>query len=114
VRRGVFNFIGEVSKIVFGIMDNEDAEYYNGQIRHFEENSDSMTSLLKQQLSVVKSTLGAINETLSDMEYESVVRTWLRQIKTYIDSVVSNTTSAARALAAKITVDGHIAWVYEA
>jgi hypothetical protein len=48
-----------------------------------------MTNLLKQQLSVVKSTLGTINETLSDMEYnESVVRTGLRQMKTYTDSVV--------------------------
>jgi hypothetical protein len=115
VRRGVFNFIGEVSKILFGTMDNEDAEYYNGQIRHFEENADSMTNLMKQQLSVVKSTLGAINETLSDMEYnESVVRSGLRQIKIYMDSVMSNTTSATRALDAKITVEGHIARVYEA
>jgi hypothetical protein len=28
VRREVFNLIGEVSKILFGTMDNEDAEYY--------------------------------------------------------------------------------------
>jgi hypothetical protein len=37
VRRGVFNFIGEVSKILFGTMDNEDVEHYNEQIRHLEE-----------------------------------------------------------------------------
>jgi hypothetical protein len=115
VRRGVFNFIGDVSKILFGTMDNADAEYYNKQIRCLEENSDSMTHLLKQQLSVVKSTLGAINETLSDVEYnESVVRTGLRQIEKYISSMASNTTSATRALEAKITVEGHIARVYEA
>jgi hypothetical protein len=36
--RGAFNFIGEVSKILFGTMD-EDAQYYNEQIRHFEETS---------------------------------------------------------------------------
>jgi hypothetical protein len=115
VRRGVFNFIGEISKILFGTMDSEDVEYYNGQIWYFEENSDSMTSLLKQQLSVVKSTLGAVNETFSDMEYnESVVRTGLHQIKTYMDSVVSNATSATRTLEAKIMVEGHIARVYEA
>jgi hypothetical protein len=96
-------------------MDNEDAEYYNGQIWYFEENSNSMTSLLKQQLSVVRSTLGAVNETLSDMEYnESVVRTGLHQIKTYMDSVLSNTTSATRTLEAKTMVEGHIARVYEA
>jgi hypothetical protein len=63
VRRVVFNFIGEVSKILFGTMDDDDAKYYNEHTRLFEENSDSMTNLLKQQLYVVKS-LGAINETL--------------------------------------------------
>jgi hypothetical protein len=47
-RRGVFNFIGEISKVLFGILDNEDAAYYNEQIKHFEENSDDMTKLLKQ------------------------------------------------------------------
>jgi hypothetical protein len=50
-------------------MDNDDAKYYNEQIRHFEENSDDITKLLKQQLVVVKSTLGAISDTLTDMEY---------------------------------------------
>jgi hypothetical protein len=56
-RRGVFNFIGEISKILFGTMDNDDAKYYNEQIKHFEENSDDITKLMKQQLVVVKSTL---------------------------------------------------------
>jgi hypothetical protein len=80
VRRGVFNFVGEISTILFRTMDDEDAEYYNGQIRHFEENSDSMTNLMKQQqqqqqqLSAAKSTFGAINETLSDMEYNEELR----------------------------------------
>jgi hypothetical protein len=32
VRRGVFNCVGEVSKILFGTMDNEDVEYYKGKI----------------------------------------------------------------------------------
>jgi hypothetical protein len=60
-KRGVFNFIGEVSKILFGTLDDDDAKFYNEQIRHFEENSDSLTNLLKQQLIVVKSTLGTVN-----------------------------------------------------
>ncbi|GFG35595.1 hypothetical protein Cfor_00315 [Coptotermes formosanus] len=47
-KRGVFNFIGAVSKILFGTMDDDDEKYYNKQIGHFEQNSDSMTHLLKQ------------------------------------------------------------------
>jgi hypothetical protein len=45
-KRGVFNFIGEISRVLFGKMDDEDATYYNQQIKHFKENSDDMTKLL--------------------------------------------------------------------
>ena len=31
-KRGVFNFIGGVSKILFGTLDNEDANYYSDKI----------------------------------------------------------------------------------
>jgi hypothetical protein len=46
-KRGIFNFIGEISKVLFGTMDDEDAENYNEQIKHFEENSGDVTKLLK-------------------------------------------------------------------
>jgi hypothetical protein len=39
-KRGIFNFIWEISKILFGTMDDEDARYYNEQLYHFGENSD--------------------------------------------------------------------------
>ena len=114
-RRGAFNFIGEVSKILFGTMNDEDAQYYNEQIRHFEENSESMTHLMKQQLTVVKSSLGAINETLSDLEYnEAKVKEGLMQVKAYVESVVSAGTRVTNTLLAKITVESHIARVTEA
>ena len=45
-------------------MDEDDAKYYNEQIKFFEQNSEDMNTLLKQQLSVVRSSLGAINNTL--------------------------------------------------
>ncbi|PNF26464.1 hypothetical protein B7P43_G15376, partial [Cryptotermes secundus] len=32
-KRGIFNFISHISKILFGTMDNDDAEYYNEQIK---------------------------------------------------------------------------------
>jgi hypothetical protein len=83
---GVFNFIGEISKVLFGTMDNDDAKYYNEQIKHFEENSEDITKLLKQQLIVVKSTLGAINNTLTDMEYnQKKVENGLTQVKNFLD-----------------------------
>jgi hypothetical protein len=45
-KRGIFNFIGEISKILFSTMDNDDAEYYNEQIKQFEENLEDITKLL--------------------------------------------------------------------
>jgi hypothetical protein len=65
----VFNFIEVLSAILFGAMDEVDANYYNEQIKLFEQNSESMNTLLKQQLSVVRSSLGAFNNTLADAEY---------------------------------------------
>jgi len=35
-KRGVFNFIGGINKILFGTMDNEDANYYTDKISHLE------------------------------------------------------------------------------
>jgi hypothetical protein len=116
VKIGVFNFVGEVSKILFGTMDDDhDAKYYNEQIRHMEQNSNSITNLLKQLLYVVKSSLGAINDTLSDMEYnEAKVREGLLQVKSYIEQVTSKTEHATDILSIKILIESHIARVSEA
>jgi len=46
------NFIGEISKVLFGTLD-KNAEYYDEQIRKFEPSSDT-TELLKQQVRVLK------------------------------------------------------------
>jgi hypothetical protein len=59
--------VGEISKILFGTLDENDADYYEQQIRHFERNSEDTTELLKQQVYVKRSTLGALNDTLADM-----------------------------------------------
>jgi len=56
------NFIGEISKVLFGTLNDKDAEYYGEQIRKFEASSDDTTELLKQQVRVLKTTLGAFEE----------------------------------------------------
>jgi hypothetical protein len=53
---------------MFGTMDEGDAKYYNEQIKLFKQNSENMNTLLKQQLSVVMSSFGAVNNTLADVE----------------------------------------------
>ena len=58
-KRGIFDFVGMVSKDLFGMVDEND-----DQIEHFEQISDSLTHLLKQQLTVMRFTLGAVKETI--------------------------------------------------
>jgi hypothetical protein len=114
-RRGVFNFVGEISKVLFGTMDDEDATYYSERIRHFEENSNDMTKLLRQQLFVVKSSLGAVNNTLTDIEYnQEKVKKGMKQIKNYLDSFTAESRQKVNMVAAKILVESHIARVSEA
>jgi hypothetical protein len=67
-RRGILNFVGEISKVLFGTLDENDDEYYDEKILYFECNSENTTELLKQQVYVIDSTLGALNVTLADVE----------------------------------------------
>jgi hypothetical protein len=50
LRRLILNFIGKISKVLFGTLDENDADCYREQIRRFERNSDDTTELLKQQV----------------------------------------------------------------
>jgi len=63
-KRGVFNFIGGISKILFGTMDSEDASYYGEKISSLEKEQIDFLRLSKEQITVVKSTLRSMNSTL--------------------------------------------------
>ncbi|XP_023715320.1 uncharacterized protein LOC111868676 [Cryptotermes secundus] len=114
-RQGVFNFIGEISKILFGTMDSDDADYYNEQIRRFEENSEDITGLMKQQLSIVKAPLGTFNETISDMEYNNdLIKRGLTELKTYMEKFIGETEARLALISIKINIESHIAQVNSA
>jgi hypothetical protein len=68
IRRGVINFVEKISKILFGTPDDDDDYYYNEKIESFERNSDTLTELMKEQIYTVKSSLGTVNEALSDVQ----------------------------------------------
>jgi ribosomal protein L10 len=63
-KRGIFNFIGGISKILFGTMDSEDASYYAEKISSLEKEQIDFLKLSKEQITVVKSTLRSLNSTL--------------------------------------------------
>jgi hypothetical protein len=108
-KRGVSNFMGELSKILFGTMDEADARYYNEQIKLFEQNAEDTTILMKQQLYIVKSSLGAVNNTLSDLEYnERLLQEGIRIITGHMDALKTETQKIADIFGAKVEVEGHI------
>jgi hypothetical protein len=63
-KRGVFNFIGGISKILFDTLDKEDADCYSDEINSLEKEQMEFLRLSKEQVTVVKSTLKFLNCTL--------------------------------------------------
>ena len=101
----MFNFIGELSKILFGTMDDDDddAKYYNEQIKLFEQNTEDMNTLLKQQLSVVRSSLGAVNNSLADAEYnENLLKEGVSRVTEYMNTLRSETNKKMNLFSAKL------------
>jgi hypothetical protein len=109
------NFIGEISKVLFGTLDENDAEYYDEQIRKFEVNSDDTTDLLKQQVCVLKTTLGAFNDTLRDVtNNDKLMRKALTDIQNYLSRLALETTRELGLFEAKFTIEKHITQVNNA
>ena len=115
LRRGILNFVGEISKVLFGTLDENDADYYDEQIRNFERNSEDTTDLLKQQVYVIKSTLGALNDTSADIEHnDKLVRKGLSDIQTSLDTLSSKTARRLNIFEAKFMIEKHITQVNSA
>jgi len=109
-KRGLFNFVGKFSKTLFGIMDDDDAQFYHDQIERLEQGTTTLTQLVKIQLIIVKSTLCAFNETLTGIEYnEKKMREGLSKLQTYVATFGSQVENATYLLSLKITIEHHIA-----
>jgi hypothetical protein len=114
-KRELFNFVGKISKALFGTMDDEDAQFYHDQIERFEQGTTTLTQLVRRQMIIVKSALGAFNETLTDIEYNGQkTREGLSQLQTYVATFGSQIENATYLLSLKITIENHIEKALEA
>jgi hypothetical protein len=85
-KRGVFNLIGGISKILFGTMDSEDASYYAEKISSLEKEQIDFLKLSKEQITVVKATLRSMNSTLLAVsENEKVLSKGLEEMAKHIN-----------------------------
>jgi methyl-accepting chemotaxis protein len=70
-------------------MDSEDASYYTNKISDSEREQDEFLKLSKEQITVVKSTLRAINTTLQDVyENERVLSKGLENMARHVNEHV--------------------------
>ena len=63
-KRGVFNLVGEISKILFGTMDDHGANYYADKVSQLEREKLDFLKITREQISVVKATPRSVNSTL--------------------------------------------------
>jgi hypothetical protein len=93
--RGLFNFVGKITKTLFGTLDEDDAQMYHEHIEHLKQGTTTLTQLMKQQLTVVKEMLGAF-ETLTDLEYSEInMAEGFNQLQRHVNAVgnqLENTT----------------------
>lgn len=67
VKRGWFNAIGTVFKTITGVLDNDDAEYYNDSIDKLNSNELDLTHLLKSQIQIVQTTIQNFNDSITNL-----------------------------------------------
>jgi hypothetical protein len=85
-KRGLFNFIGQVSHSLFGVVDSKNDEFYNQKISQLEEEQADLIKLSREQMVIVKSTLKSVNRTLHDVSRNGLVlEKDLDEIKKFIN-----------------------------
>jgi hypothetical protein len=107
-KRGVFNFIGGVSKILFGALDNEDANCYTDKISHLEKEQLDFLKLSKEQITVVKTTLRSVNSTLLTVsENEKFLSKGLEEIAKHINEQDGEIKEMFTAYCLLLTINEH-------
>lgn len=85
-KRGIFNLIGHVAHSLFGMLDSESEVFYNQKIAQLEEEQLEWLKLIREQTTVVRSTLKSVNKTLHDVSVNELTLTReLQQVLKFIN-----------------------------
>ena len=89
-KRGIINLVGELSKTLFGTLDDNDAKYYDTQIEKLQHNQNHFRDLLKQQTSILKNTVHVLQSTglISNVQIK------INHIIKYVNNLAKNLTSS--------------------
>jgi hypothetical protein len=72
-KRDVLNFVGEISKILFGTLTQTDARNYNKQIIELEREQKECLHVSKEQMTIFKTTITSVNATMQKVEQNEKV-----------------------------------------
>lgn len=87
-KRGVLNFVGQISKILFGTLAEDDAEYYSDKISALENEQKEFLRISKEQMIVVKSTIASFNSTFKEVQRnEKILQSGLNKLAKHMDTV---------------------------
>ena len=67
VKRAWVDIVGKAAKVVFGTLDQDDAEYYNNKISKLSKNELELSTLIKEQCNVVEATIRNFNGSIQDL-----------------------------------------------
>ncbi|XP_057341179.1 uncharacterized protein LOC130678162 isoform X3 [Microplitis mediator] len=65
-KRGIFDFVGKISKILFGTMSEDDATYYNSEIDAVHKDNKRIGELFRNQTYILQLTLQKTEQSLKD------------------------------------------------
>ena len=85
-KRGIFNAIGHLAHALFGLLDSDSEVFYNQKISKLEEDKRDWLKLIKEQTTVVRSTLNTVNHTLSSVsKNEASLTSQLAKIQAFVN-----------------------------
>lgn len=72
VRRGWFDFVGKGAKILFGVMNQDDADFYSEKIKDVTNGEKNVIHIITEQTTIMKSTLHNMNSTIADLIHNEI------------------------------------------
>jgi hypothetical protein len=87
-KRGVLDFVGEVSKILFGTLTQADAREYNENINQLEKEQKEFLHIFTEQMTVIKSVIQSIDSTVQKIDKnEKLLRDSILQLNEQVANV---------------------------
>lgn len=99
-KRAVLEFVGQITKILFGTLDSDDAQYFTTKINELEDDTKDFLRIAKEQMLVIKSTLTSFNSTIRDInKNEKLLKEGLFKLNDHVNKITNELYSETQLLA---------------